>query len=1073
MRLLKSLPGDGGFELSSFDDEHPPPYAILSHTWTTGQEVTYDDLLAGTGRDKTGYHKIRFCSERAAVDGLEYFWIDACCINRSISDELSSAINSMFRWYQRAVKCYVYLTDVSVLEEVTDAEAFRISWEQAFRCSRWFTRGWTLQELLAPASVEFFSQNGKRLGSRISLEQEIHDVTGIPVRALRAQRLKEFSVEERLSWAAERMTTRTEDKVYCLLGIFEVFMSLIYGEGEKNAMRRLTRKIRKRHETQTNIGIQDLPTYLSLPFPRDTHFVGRESQLRSIERITLTRDVHQRMAIYGLGGSGKSALALEVAYRALADHTRDLVFWVPAMSRESFELAYREIGIRLQIPEVSNIDANVNQLVKEKLSTEFPGNWLMIIDNADDSSVLLSPINGTPHVRLIDYLPLSNKGVILFTTRSRNSAEDLAPRSVLELEDLSKEEALQLLVSCVETQALLCDERSVNGLLKLLEYLPLAIVQASAFIRKNNISASEYVSLMERADEEMKLFSEHFEDRSRYHELDNTIAKTWHVSFDQICKQDPLAAEYLSFMACIDHVKIPQSLLPSEGSLVQRAKAIGTLTGYKFMTKRQQRTQERVQGKEMENFFDMHRLVHLASVWWLNKRREHITWAGKAVARLEKLVPYGGHEARGVWTSYLSHAWHAAGLEGVPKAAKFSLLDRIGQCRVSLGHYGVAEVAHRQAELVGAEIFGPEHACTLMSMNHLAEVLEKQGKYKEAEIKNREILAKRKIVLGLKHPDTLTSMSNLALVLNEQGKYKEAEEMNRETLISKKRVLGLDHPDTLKSMSNLARLLDRRGKYEEAEGLNRDTLARSERVLGSNHPETLISISNLAGVLSRQGKDEEAEKINRETLAQRKKLLGSEHPNTLTSMNNLALVLDRQSKYKEAEDIYRQTLALKEKVLGFEHPDTLSGLSNLARVLGHQEEYEEAETLSRKTLAQKTRKLGSRHPSTLMSMYNLSLVLSSQAKYKEAEDISMEALAWRKEELGSNHPDTLRSMSGLAEVMMEQGRIEEAALMSRQALTQMESVLGPTHPDTVASASLLARLSAGTSHLHSGVRTHM
>jgi hypothetical protein len=260
MRLLKRLPGDDSFDLTTFDDDTAPPYAILSHTWTAGHEVTYEDLLAGTGTNKSGYVKLRFCGERAAADGLEYFWVDTCCIDKATSVELSTAINSMFRWYQRATKCYVYLSDVSVPKEVTDAESFRISWEQAFRRSRWFTRGWTLQELLAPASVEFFSKEGKRLGSRVSLEQEIHEITGIPTEALRGRKLTQFSVEERMSWATGRTTTLKEDKVYCLLGIFGVFLSLIYGEGEDYATLRLKEEIQKRQYRQATTDLQDLPS---------------------------------------------------------------------------------------------------------------------------------------------------------------------------------------------------------------------------------------------------------------------------------------------------------------------------------------------------------------------------------------------------------------------------------------------------------------------------------------------------------------------------------------------------------------------------------------------------------------------------------------------------------------------------------------------------------------------------------------------------------------------------------------------------------------------------------------------
>jgi hypothetical protein len=257
MRLLKRSP-NGDLELISFNDNDLPPYAILSHTWTEGQEVTYNELVSGTGKDKTGYAKIRFCVDRAAKDGLQYSWVDTCSIDKSTSNELSMAINSMFRWYQGASKCYVYLSDVQVPAEVINAQDFRITWVEAFRRSRWFTRGWTLQELLAPASIEFFSKEGKGLGSRILLEQDIHKVTQIPVEALRGQSLSEFSVEERMSWAANRTTTLKEDKVYCLLGIFGVFLPLIYGEGEAYASLRLRDEIHKRQEGRGIESLQDL-----------------------------------------------------------------------------------------------------------------------------------------------------------------------------------------------------------------------------------------------------------------------------------------------------------------------------------------------------------------------------------------------------------------------------------------------------------------------------------------------------------------------------------------------------------------------------------------------------------------------------------------------------------------------------------------------------------------------------------------------------------------------------------------------------------------------------------------------
>ncbi|KAK5654302.1 hypothetical protein OQA88_7480 [Cercophora sp. LCS_1] len=220
-----------------------PPYAILSHTWGDG-EVLFGDLMDGTGRIKPGYDKIRFCGDQAWRDGLRFFWVDTCCIDKSNSVEFQEAINSMFRWYRNATKCYTYLADVSIPSSDVDDKSI---WEPAFRASRWFTRRWTLQELIAPMSVEFFSREGLRLGDKRSLERVIHNVTGIPLEALRGGRLSDFTVSDRMAWTETRRTTREEDMAYSLFGIFDVQLPLIYGEGEKRASKRLWEEIKK-HE---------------------------------------------------------------------------------------------------------------------------------------------------------------------------------------------------------------------------------------------------------------------------------------------------------------------------------------------------------------------------------------------------------------------------------------------------------------------------------------------------------------------------------------------------------------------------------------------------------------------------------------------------------------------------------------------------------------------------------------------------------------------------------------------------------------------------------------------------------
>jgi hypothetical protein len=242
MRLLR-YSSTGAFNLVEplADNDVIPPYAILSHTWIEGEEVTYEELVAGTGKLKAGYAKIQFCAEQAKRDKLEYFWVDTCCINKANPNELSQAINSMFRWYRDASRCYVHLSDV----HSTASDTAR-SWDSEFRKSRWFTRGWTLQELLASQSVQFYSNGGQQLGDNDSLKLEIHKITGLPLSALEGKPLSQFGSEERFLWMVPRETTKPEDKVYSLLGILDVEMSLEYGEGMVKAKERLREILNKR-----------------------------------------------------------------------------------------------------------------------------------------------------------------------------------------------------------------------------------------------------------------------------------------------------------------------------------------------------------------------------------------------------------------------------------------------------------------------------------------------------------------------------------------------------------------------------------------------------------------------------------------------------------------------------------------------------------------------------------------------------------------------------------------------------------------------------------------------------------
>ncbi|KAF1940357.1 kinesin light chain [Clathrospora elynae] len=542
-----------------------------------------------------------------------------------------------------------------------------------------------------------------------------------------------------------------------------------------------------------------------IPLPRPQSFVGRKTQLAQAS-AHISLQGCRRLAIYGLGGCGKTALALEAAYQAGEQQPAHAIFWVPAVSKESFEQAYREIGQLLRIPGIADAKTDVKQLVKAKLSDEGFGRWLMVVDNADDVDVLFSALNkGSSVDRLIDYLPYSRKGSIVFTTRTAKAASNLAQSNVIGLGELGQAEAKELLRIRLfpKHQHQVEDEVTVGEFLGVLAFLALAIVQAVAFINENDIKLSDYVRLYRASEQEAtKLLSEEFQDQGRYRETKNPVATTWYISFEQIRACDQLAADYLSFMACTASTDIPESMLPADESRVAETKAIGTLKAYAFVTERRPAGDGRQQQQERTKAFDVHQLVHLATRSWLKAQNQWLDWAAKTTMRLVELVPLGDHSTIETWTACMPHARHVASVPEMYEAeARMRLLDRIGQCEQTLGQYKAAEETHRQ------------------------------------------LLERRDRVLGKKHPSTLTSMSNLALVLGHQGKYEDAEAMNRQTL-------GREHPETLTSMSNLAVVLEIQGKYEDAEAMNRQTLARREKVLGPEHPDTLMSMSNHAYLLA-------------------------------------------------------------------------------------------------------------------------------------------------------------------------------------------------------------------------------
>ena len=794
----------------------------------------------------------------------------------------------------------------------------------------------------------------------------------------------------------------------------------------------------------------------------------------------------------------KSQIAIEYAYQVRDKFPDTWVFWVHAGTRARFEEGYRRIAEATKIEGWNDPKADILRLVRSWLCDQSDSRWVIIVDNADDWSVFLHSTSqsreedlpdDSPEL-LSDYLPQASNGSILITSRSQDVAYRLTGSrgSIVEVMPMDESDGLSLLQKKLSVET---DKEEELELLKALDYMPLAISQAAAFIeqRAPRMTISRYLNDVRKSEEDRaRLLKQDVGDSRRDGRASNSIIATWQISFEYIRQEVPRAARLLSLMSLFDRQGIPESILQShyeieyEDELANFEDDIYTLMSFSLVKMSTDSKQ-----------FEMHRLVQLSTKKWLELRHELENWKEKYAillnynyptntyynwAECQALFPHvqaavgcrpASEEPLEEWANVLYKASRYASemgqfniaqemdrnaletreiILGLEHPKTLSTACNLGWVLYKQGKYQEAEVMQRQTLERQEMVLGPEHLDTLLSLNNLGLLLDSQGKYQEAEVAHKKTLAGYTKLLGPDHLYTLISLNNLALALGAQGKYREAEEMHRRNLEGIKKMLGDEHPDTLIGIANLGLVLEKQGKSQEAEAMHRQALAARQRVFGVEHLDTLSSLDCLGSVLVSQGKYQEAEKMHRRSLEETKKQLGDEHPDTLGSLSNLGVVLEKQGKFQEAEAIHQQTLEVREKVLGVEHPDTFTSVSSLGKALNDQGKHQEAETVHRRALEGRERILGAEHPGTLLSKRYLASTFYNQGRLKEAEDIQVGLMEMKKKILGNEHPDTLSVMADLALTYKAQGRSKKAMSLMEDCCLLRKRILGSHHPYT-------------------------
>jgi tetratricopeptide (TPR) repeat protein len=583
----------------------------------------------------------------------------------------------------------------------------------------------------------------------------------------------------------------------------------------------------------------------------------------------------------------KSQIAIEYAYRLRKKHPQTQIFWVYAATNARFEQAYQDIAEKLKIPRRDDPKSNRRKLVFDWLSDKSHGHWLMVLDNADDRSLFFSKIDANTSCEsntqsyLADYLPLSSieHGSLVITTRNKKLGSELT----------DEQDPIDVLPFKHAEAELLLESKMLKGywdiavardLLEVLGYIPLAITQAAAYMRQNRVSMEKYLKALSQSDSNLveHLTTELLDPRRR-RDAPSSVFLTWKLSFDQINKEEPRAAEMLSLMAFLDRQGIPEMLLRRNEHLdVKDTNAIGTLQAFSLITA--ERDQET---------YSVHRLVQLSTQTWLSLQESRDTWEEMALELLSKQFPNGEHENRKKCNALLPHA--IAVLKYKPTL---------------------------NSSLLRATI-----------LYNLAWFDWRQGRYKSASVRCEESYSERRRTMGLDNPKTLNSLGLLASTYQNQGRWKEAEDLEVQVMETSKRVLGAEHPDTLTSMANLASTYWNQGRWKEAEDLKVQVMETSKRVLGAEHPDTLTSMANLASTYRNQGRWKEAEDLEVQVIETRKRVLGAEHPATLTSMNNLAHTFYKQGCNEEATQLMEHVVKTLTTTIGANHPNILASSRSL------------------------------------------------------------------------------------------------------------------------------------------------